>query len=603
VYHSALAIMPSCLLWEETAPHDGHGTPMLVTKRAPGWGVRERILEDESSTACIAYAPHGKLIASISSTDFIRVWDVATCTSLHKMSVPDAEVDASSYFTSIAFSPNSQWVASASTDRTVRLWDVVTGSQRHVMRGHTNSVNCVAFSPDGTIIVSGSDDGTLRIWNVGTGAERRVMTGHTAEVNSFAFAPDGHTVVSASQDGTLRVWEVLTGMELRVIEGDGGSLHCVAFSPDGATIASGSSNGNLQLWSTTNSTRQHALKGHIDGVQSLAFSPDGRSILSCDGIGLARIWDVTTGIEERRLREGVTVVTYSPDGKSIAMGLGNGIRIWDANANASDAAHLIPEDHSSASIQSVTFSPDGVLIAFSSFDQTVQIWDATTLTARLVIEAGDVLSSLTFSPDNRTIAFGQSNGAVQLRDVTSGQEKFSIMRQHASAVNCVAFSPDSKFVVSYLSYHGIAQVWDVASGAEQHFLTWPGASHCESSGITIAFSADGKTMILLDGIVMIGFWDLTITRPEYMESTLPHEQTPTSDNFHGSKRHHFDGAWSPWVWYYTGEEGRTALCWLPQGRRGLGGFAYSGTRVCVGGQDGTITILDFSHVEILQHRV
>jgi WD40 repeat protein len=597
--------MPSCLLWEETAPLDGHRIPMLVTKRAPGWGVRERILETESVPVCIAYAPHGKLIASISSTHFIRVWDVATCTSLHIMSVPDAEVDAGSYFTSIAFSPNNQWIASASTDRTVRLWDVVTGSQRHVMRGHTSWVRCVAFSPDGTIIVSGSDDCTLRIWDVGTGAEQRAMTGHTAGVNSLAFAPDGQAVVSASSDGSLRVWEVLTGTELRVIEGNGDVLCCIAFSPDGATIASGSLNGDLQLWSTTNGTEQHALKV-INGVRSFAFSPDGTSILSCDdGIGLAQIWDVTTGIEKHRLREDVHTVAYSPDGKSIGMGLGNDtIRIWDANISVSDAAHLIPEDHSRASIDSVTFSPDGVLIAFSSADQTVRIWDATTVTERLVMEAGDTVCSITFSPDNRTIACGQSNGAVQLRDATSGQKKCSMSGQHATEVDSVAFSPDGKSIVSYSSSNGIAQVWDVATGAEQHLLTRPGARHCESNiDIRITFSADGKTVILLDGIVARGFWDLTLTQPEYAESTSSHEQTPTSDNFHGSKQHHFEGAWSPWICHSVGEEGSDALCWLPQGRRGVGGFAYSGTRVCVGGEDGTITILDFSHVDILQHGV
>jgi WD40 repeat protein len=590
--------MPSCLLLEETALHDGYGIPVLVTKRAPGWGVRETILEAESVTVCIAYASHGKLIASISYRPVIRVWDVATGTSIHMMSVPDAEVDAGSYFTSIAFSPNSQWIASASTDRTVRLWDVVTGSQRHVMRGHTNSVNCVAFSPDGTVIVSGSYDDTLRIWDVGTGTERRAMMGHTAAVTSLAFAPDGQAVISASRDGTLRLWEVLTGTELRVIEGDGGILYCVAFSSDGSTIASGSY-GNLQLWSTTNGTRQHALNGHFDDVRSLAVSPDGRSILSCDGIGLARIWDVTTGIEKTRLREDVTVVTYSPDGKSIAMGLGNGtIRIRDANISASDAAHLIPEDHHSrGSINSVTFSPDGVLVAFSSADQTIRIWDATTLTERLVMEAGDTIYSLTFSPDNRTIACGQSNGAVQLREVTSGQKKCYMMGRHGIEVDSVAFSPNGKLIVSYSSSNGIAQVWDVATGVEQHRLTYTGTLYRDDR---IMFSADGKTAILLDGFVARGFWDLTLTQPEYVESTSPHEQMP---DFHGSKQHHFGGAYSAWIWHFIGEEEQDALCWLPQGRRAVGGFAYSGTRVCVGGEDGTLTILDFSHVDIVQHGV
>jgi WD40 repeat protein len=604
VYYSALVTMPYCLLLKETALHDGHGIPVLVTKRAPGWGLRETILEAESIVLCIAYSPNSKLIASVSlAIDEVQVWDVATGTSLHKMSVPDAEVGAGPAFTSIAFSPNSRWIASASKDCTVRLWDVVTGSQHHVMRGHTSWVRCVAFSLDGTIIVSGSNDGTLRIWDVATGAERRVMTGHTADVNSLAFAPDGQTVVSASKDGSLRVWEVLTGTELRVIEGDGGILHCVAFFPDGANIASGSSNGNLQLWSTTNSTRQPALEVRLNSGQSLAFSPDGRSIVLCDAIGLAQIWDVTTGIEKHRLRENVNVVAYSPDGKSIAMGLETGtIRIWDANTSFAMHSVLCPYGIRRP-VRPIAFSPDGLLIAFRT-DYDVRIWDVITGTERHVVEIGNSVCSIAFSPDNRIIACGQSNGAVQVWDVASGSKQSSMIDQHAHGADSVAFSSDGNSVVSCSSWDDVAHVWDVATGANQHILTRPAAR--KKLAMSVAFSADG-TVIIARNIheirTVIGFWDITTAQPKYTESTSPHEQTPATNDFHTSKQHRFEGRGSAWIRHHVGQEEPTYICWIPQERRGT--LAYSGAKLCIGAEDGsgTIMILDFSPVEILQHTV
>jgi WD40 repeat protein len=606
VYYSALVTMPSCLLLEETALHDGHGIPVLVTKRAPGWGLRETILEAESIVSCIAYSPNSKLIASVSLTiDEVQVWDVATGTSLHKMSVPDAEVDASSYFTSIAFSPNSQWVASASTDRTVRLWDVVTGSQHHVMRGHTSWARCVAFSPDGTIIVSGSDDSTLRIWDVGTGAERLTMTGHTATVKSLAFAPDGQTIVSASRDGTLRVWDVHTGTELHIMAGDEEELRCVAFSPNGATIASGSHTETLQLWSATSSTQQHALEGHTLGVRSLAFSPDSRSIVSCDGVGVVRIWDVTTGIEKWRVEENyvVSTVTYSSDGKSFAMGLWAGtIRIRDANTSVAthSGIRLYGGD-----IEPIVFSPGGLLIAFQTGygNQTVRIWDVITGTERHVVEVGCSVYSIAFSPDNRTIACGQSNGAVQVWDVASGSKQSSMI---ASGADSVAFSSDGNSLVSYSSWDGVAHVWDVATGANRHILTRPVAS--EKLSMSVAFSADGTVITAREshGIcAVIGFWDITTARPKYTESTSSHEQTPATDDFHTSKQHRFEGYSSAWIRHHVGQEEPTYICWIPQEHRGT--LAYNGTKVCIGAEDsdgtGMIMILDFSPVEILQHTV
>jgi WD40 repeat protein len=607
VYWSALVTMPSCLLWEETAPHDGHGIPMLVTQRALGWGVRETVLEaeDTSNVNCLAYSPNSKLIVSVLLNGGLRVWDLATGTALHTISVYDTDPEATSansLHTSVAFSPNGQWIVSGGTDCTARLWDVVTGSQHRVMNGHANVVGCVAFSPDSMVIAS-SDDSTLRIWDVGTGAERLVVTGHTRHVTSLAFAPHGQTIVSASADGTLRVWDVLTGTELHVMKG-GGELHCVAFSPDGATIASGGHGVAIQLWSAADTARQHALQDQIYGVCSLAFSPDSRSIVSCDGSGLARIWDVTTGIEKRRLRENVAAVTYSPDGKSIAMVLRTGtIQIWDANTNV--AAHPIPEDHQ-AQIKSATFSPDGSLIASRSNDLKVRVWDAITGMKRHVMDVGNAVRSIAFSSDNRTIACGQHNGIVQLWDVASGLKQSSMMGRHASMVVSVAFSSDGKSVVSYSAMDGIARVWDAATGAEQHILTYPVArSGIDSTIRPVAFSADGKAIIVRESNssrVVEGFWDLTTTQLEYTESTSSHERTPALDDFHTSEQHYFEGTNSAWIRHCVGQDEMACVCWLPQERRGS--FAYSGTRVCTGGRDGTsITILDFSHVGLLQQVV
>jgi WD40 repeat protein len=594
VYYSALVTMPSCLLLEETAPHDGHGVPLLVTKRAAGWGFREMILDESGTVMCIAYSPNGKLIASVSLDEVVRVWDLATGTALHAISVPDRKAINPHYCDpSIAFSPNSQWIVSNSRDCTVRLWDVVTGSLHRVMRGHTSLVTCVAFSPDGTIIASSSNDCTLRIWNVGTGDEQLMMTGHTAAVNSVAFAPNGQIIVSASDDCTLRVWDIPTGTQLHVMEGDKGHLNCVAFSPDGVTIALGSSNGSIELWSAANSTRQHALEGRKRSVRSLTFSPDSRSLISCDGKRFTRIWDVTTGIEKRSLPDGVTAVAYSPDGNSIAMGLvTDTIRIWDANTRV-----LGHQAHN----YSVTFSPDGLLIASGFSDQTVRIWDVITGIEQDIMQIGDVVCSTAFSPDNRTIVCGQRNGTVHVWNVASGQKCCSMMGQHVHKVDAVAFSSDGRSLVSFSFWEGMARVWDAATGTQQRILTIPAGATGNIFGIgTIAFSADGKSIAVLEDDerdVAIGLWDLTTAQSEYTPSMSPHKQTPAFDDLHTSKQHRFGGHHSAWIRHRIRQEEPRYICWLPQERRGR--LVYNGMKVCIVGEDGTITILDFSPVDIL----
>ena len=111
----------------------------------------------------------------------------------------------------VAFSPDGKVLASASKDNTVRLWNATTGAWKQTLEGHGDSVNAVAFSPDGKVLASASYDNTVRLWNATTGAWKQTLEGHSDWVNAVAFSLDGKVLASASSDDTVRLWDATTG--------------------------------------------------------------------------------------------------------------------------------------------------------------------------------------------------------------------------------------------------------------------------------------------------------------------------------------------------------------------------------------------------------
>jgi WD40 repeat protein/tRNA A-37 threonylcarbamoyl transferase component Bud32 len=458
------------------------------------------VLEDHVGRVVIS--PDGKtlLTTRTPSSGEARLWQARTGKPIGPPLKHQALV------VGLAFSPDGKTAVTGSWDKTARVWDVATGMAIGSSLPHEDMVPAVAFSPDGKTILTRTLK-EVHVWKAADLTRLCPPLVHSGLIWNMMFTPDSKTVVTASsisQDGhdwaELQCWEAASGRPLglpRKFPGATATAPAWAFRDNGTLVLARSLfQQGLGQWEIPVG-KPYGLM--LPGIAK-ALSPDGKTVVTVSEDNTARFWEASTGkplCESLRHDEAVSMVDFTPDGKTVLTASGRVARLWETATG-----RLIgqPCQHEKV-IHLVAISPDGKKVVTAG-DNAAQLCEAAS--AKPIgglLQHQDRIEALAFSPDSQTVLTGGGDGGdgtARRWDATTGKELGAPLRHPNGRVSGVTFGPDGKTILTHsydnFNFDGVTLqescLWDAATGKLLRQIP----KNLFSYDIDV-FSPDGKTLL------------------------------------------------------------------------------------------------------------
>jgi WD40 repeat protein len=289
------------------------------------------------------------------------------------------------------------------------------------------------------------------------------------EVGAIAFSVDGATLTGVCRDGKVRMWDVRSGALKKTVPLEK-SESAMALHSSSDWLATGSANG-VKVWDLQNGQVARWVASPPQRVRSFIVSED-RKLMAGSGKTFSdgsedtvRVWDAS-GKERFAVRNGIggtATMAFSPDGSLLAASSYDAdVRAW--RTKDGELVRLI--DELPVSMFAMQFSPDGKYLATAGVDRVVYLWETTNwkLTRKLSGHE-DMISSLDFSNDGRMLATGgfsevsnRSPVKVILWDLGSGKSIRTVTAP--MRVGSVAFAPDGKLLATSSNEKNV-NLWSV----------------------------------------------------------------------------------------------------------------------------------------------
>jgi hypothetical protein len=306
-------------------------------------------------------------------------------------------------------------------------------------------VNALAFTPDAKQLVVGGHH-ELTVWDIEDAKLVKRIYTRAERAYGMAFLPDGKLAVAGGrpgQEGDVRVYDIeakgKTEGEVEILDGVNDkkvmlkqlldaedSVLCIAASPDGKRLAAGGCDRAVRVWDLSegldDAKLEQTVENHADWVLGCALSADGKYLVTAGRDKTAKVWDlkakesVVTFPEHQNIVYGVAVKADGSAGFSV--GADKQLRTWKPGGEGKQVKNAGGHGDD---VFKVVANPKQPVLATSSADKTVRLWNLDTLAAGKTLSGlNDFVYAVAFSADGDLVAGGSYDGEVRVWKVSDG---------------------------------------------------------------------------------------------------------------------------------------------------------------------------------------
>jgi WD40 repeat protein len=437
------------------------------------------------------------------SDDQTKIWDYIS----KKMVL---QLSDHAYIRNIAITPDGNYAISASWDKTLKMWKLDNGEIHHILKGHTDFVECVAITQDGhwaysggwdqiirkwdiehgnlvshidghkdwvfrlalnqngNLLASISKDNSLKVWNLENETHVTTDIFHTKAVKSCLVNQKGNRGYSVSMDGIIKIWELLRGSCLKTLKAHDYNINRISLSQNETHIISSALDG-IKLWKI----KSHKLENTIECSRTMsrcfALTIDGTEVICDNGAGAA-VYELKTGrkLYSIKMDGPVECIVIDSNSKYVFLGSGNNgggdsnnysIHIWDMESK-NEYAEL--QGHKEG-IMNLRLAKGGSMLISSSTDGTYKVWDISSKHELYTLSADTrAVGPICLTPNQKNFLAPVDNYDIVTWNLNTAQE-LKRYRGHTGTINAIVVSDNCKYVVTG-SDDMTLKVWDYKTG-------------------------------------------------------------------------------------------------------------------------------------------